>query len=126
MNCAIFSILPVIIACKVALEQSGTICVYTFPSRLSSPNTFVFPDAPLPLLPLTLLAQKYDSSTSISPFTGDSDSQCSAIFCLIFFNILYIVVSLIFVNFDILLASKSREKYLIISLNLASDSLHFA
>lgn len=34
--------------CSVALEQSGTIYVYTLPSRLSNPNTMVLPDAPQP------------------------------------------------------------------------------
>ncbi len=39
--------------CSVVLEQSGTISVYTFPSRLSSPNTMVLPHAPRPRLPRT-------------------------------------------------------------------------
>ncbi len=44
------SICPRIMPCRVALEQSGTISVYTFPSRLSNPNTIVLPDAPRPHL----------------------------------------------------------------------------
>jgi len=37
---------------------SGTISVYTFSFLLNMPNTIFLPQAPLPLLPFTLLAPK--------------------------------------------------------------------
>jgi hypothetical protein len=62
----------------VALEQLGTIFVYTLPLRLSNPKTMVLPLAPGPLLRFTRRAPKKLSSTSISPEIGDSISHSSS------------------------------------------------
>ncbi len=70
---------------SLALEKLGTISVYRFQSRLSSPNTIVFPDAPRPcvavlLIPRTRRAPKYDSSSSTMLFKEDTSSHSAAIF----------------------------------------------
>ncbi len=51
------------------MEQSGTILTMTFPLRLRSPKSGVFPAAPRPRFPRTRFAPKYDSSTSNSPLS---------------------------------------------------------
>jgi len=112
---------PRIMACNVALAQSGTISVYTLPPRLKIPKTGVFLYAPRPRLPLILLPPKYDSSTSIFPLTGDCCSQNSVIRFLI--RVKYRLTVFLFkpVKEAMVLASKSCTKYLISSLNFASE-----
>ena len=112
------STLPRITACSVALEQLGTIFMYTLPLRLSNPKTMVFPPAPRPLFPLTRPAPKKLSSTSTSPDKGDSIAHFSAILSRIWSNYLLIVLRFKWVNGAILVASISSEKYFKISRNL--------
>lgn len=107
------STLPLITACNVDLAQSGTISVYTLPFRLNIPKTIVLPYAPRPLLPLTCLAPKKLSSTSITPLKGDSDSQYVAICSLINRKYRLTVLRLSSVNSVICFAFKSRLKSLI-------------
>ena len=52
---------------NASFEQFGTTVVNTLSPLFNKPKTGVFPAAPLPFLPLTLLAAKYDSSSSKSP-----------------------------------------------------------
>ena len=55
---ALKATLPRITACSLALEQLGTIFVYTLPLRFNNPNTMVLPLAPRPRLPLVRRAPK--------------------------------------------------------------------
>ena len=113
------------------------------PSRFNIPNTGVLFAAPLPLLPLTLLApfcsqlrvkrskssfRLFQSEASrraceleISPENLDIFSHSLDIKILIFLVILLIVFSEISVNSAIFTASISAEKYHRISLNFFSE-----
>jgi len=57
------------------LVQFLTICVNTFPLRFKSSTTGIFSPVPRPRFPHTLVGPKYDSSTSISPFTISSCNE---------------------------------------------------
>ena len=111
------STLPLIVSFNVALEQLGTIFVYTLPLRLNNPKTMVFPPAPRPLFPRVRRAPKKLSSTSISPEKGDSSSHSLAIHSLTNFKFRLTVLRFKPLSFAIFVASKSSEKYLIIYLN---------
>src|SRR3989338_1936024 len=104
-----------------SLEQLDINWVYTLPCLLSSPTTGIFPRAPLPLFPLTLLAPKYDSSTSTSPPNPSRSVVRSNIRSLNLANNPLMVFLDILVKDEVCDAVKSWEKHFKICLNLTSE-----
>src|SRR3990167_1090291 len=104
-----------------SLEQLDIIWVYTLPCLLRSPTTGIFPKAPLPLFPLTLLAPKYDSSTSTSPLNPSLLVVRSNILNLNLANNPLMLFLDTLVKREVCDAVKSWEKHFKICLNLASE-----
>jgi hypothetical protein len=121
------STLFLMILSSVLADTSSMISVYTFQFLFSNQNTFTFHQAHLPRFHLTLEAQKYDSSASISQYITSffSFSQNSLMIILKYIYRSFIVFLLIQVIFATNVADISSQKYLIICNDFTLEILEF-